>query len=71
VQRTTSPPTAVRFTHPTDFGPGPAAAEATATRLERCLAAAAQIDRNANQSTLIECWLDDLAAGRDWGLGRD
>ena len=71
VQRTTSPPTAVRFTHPTDSDPGPAAAEATATRLERCLAAAAQIDRNANQSTLIECWLDDLAAGRDWGLGRE
>ena len=37
--------------------------EATARRLERCLDAAAQIDRNANQSTLIECWMDDLAAG--------
>jgi DNA polymerase-3 subunit delta' len=40
-------------------------AEATATRLDRCLAAAAQVDRNANQATLIECWLDDLAGGRE------
>jgi DNA polymerase III subunit delta' len=32
------------------------------SRLDRCLDTAAQIDRNANQSTLIECWLDDLAA---------
>ncbi|MDZ7618427.1 MAG: DNA polymerase III subunit [Patescibacteria group bacterium] len=31
-------------------------------RVERCLEAAEQIDRNANQTTLIECWLDDLAA---------
>jgi DNA polymerase-3 subunit delta' len=36
--------------------------ELSAKRLDRCLEAAAQIDRNANQSTLIECWLDDLAA---------
>jgi DNA polymerase III subunit delta' len=43
---------------------GPAAHERSATRLDRCLDAAAQIDRNANQSTLIECWLDDLAAAR-------
>jgi hypothetical protein len=35
----------------------------TALRLDRCLDAAAQIDRNANQSTLVECWLDDLARG--------
>jgi DNA polymerase-3 subunit delta' len=34
--------------------------ETTAARLDRCLDATAQIDRNANQSTLIECWLDDL-----------
>ncbi len=33
-----------------------------AARLDRSLDAAAQIDRNANQSTLIECWVDDLAA---------
>jgi DNA polymerase-3 subunit delta' len=30
--------------------------------LERCLETAEQIDRNANQSTLIEGWLDSLAA---------
>jgi DNA polymerase III subunit delta' len=30
-------------------------------RLQRCLEADQQIDRNANQSTLIETWLDDLA----------
>jgi DNA polymerase-3 subunit delta' len=30
-------------------------------RIDRCLDAQAQIDRNANQTTLIECWLDDLA----------
>lgn len=35
--------------------------ELSAVRLDRCLDAAAQIDRNANQSTLIESWLDDLA----------
>ncbi len=29
--------------------------------LERCLDALGQIDRNANQATLIEAWLDDLA----------
>jgi DNA polymerase III subunit delta' len=37
--------------------------ELSAARLDRCLDAATQIDRNANQTTLIECWLDDLAAG--------
>lgn len=36
--------------------------EASAVQLDRCLDAAAQIDRNANQATLIESWLDDLAA---------
>lgn len=29
--------------------------------VEHCLDAAEQIDRNANQATLIECWLDQLA----------
>jgi DNA polymerase-3 subunit delta' len=29
--------------------------------LDRCLEVASQIDRNANQATLIEAWLDDLA----------
>jgi len=37
--------------------------EQTAARLQRCLDAGEQIDRNANQSTLIEAWLDDLARG--------
>jgi DNA polymerase-3 subunit delta' len=36
--------------------------EATAGRLDRCLEAITQIERNANQATLIECWLDDLAS---------
>jgi DNA polymerase-3 subunit delta' len=36
--------------------PGDAAAA-----LERSLEAAGQIDRNANQATLIEAWMDDLA----------
>jgi DNA polymerase-3 subunit delta' len=39
--------------------------EAVARRLDRCLDAAAEIDRNANQATLVECWMDDLAAARD------
>lgn len=30
--------------------------------LDRCLEAEEQLDRNANQATLLECWLDDLAA---------
>ena len=41
---------------------GPFDPEKTAARLDRCLEAAGQIDRNANQTTLIETWLDDLAA---------
>ncbi len=35
--------------------------EKTIARLQRCLDADQQIDRNANQSTLIETWLDNLA----------
>ena len=34
----------------------------TAARLDRCLDALEEIDRNANQATLIEAWLDALAA---------
>jgi DNA polymerase-3 subunit delta' len=30
--------------------------------LDRTLEAEEQLDRNANQATLLECWLDDLAA---------
>lgn len=33
-------------------------------RLNRCLDARYQIDRNANQATLIEAWADDLQRGR-------
>ncbi|MCG8451484.1 MAG: DNA polymerase III subunit [Pirellulales bacterium] len=29
--------------------------------LDRCLEAEIELDRNANQATLLECWLDDLA----------
>ena len=29
--------------------------------LDRSLEAEVQLDRNANQATLLECWLDDLA----------
>jgi DNA polymerase-3 subunit delta' len=36
--------------------------DTVAARLDRCLLALEQIDRNANQSTLIEAWLDSLAA---------
>ena len=32
-----------------------------AASVERCLEALAHVDRNANQATLLECWLDDLA----------
>lgn len=37
-------------------------AEAAAACLERCLEGIGEIDRNANQATLAECWADDLAA---------
>ena len=36
-------------------------AETAAACLDRCLDAQQQVDRNANQATLLECWLDDLA----------
>jgi hypothetical protein len=39
----------------------PGDAETSAACLDRCLEAAEQIDRNANQTTLIETWLDELA----------
>jgi len=34
--------------------------EAVADSVDRCLDAQNQVDANANQATLIECWLDDL-----------
>ena len=33
-------------------------------RLLRCLAVPAEVDRNANQATLIECWAADLQRGK-------
>ncbi len=36
--------------------------EAAAACVERCLEAQGQVQANANQATLIDCWLDDLAA---------
>ncbi|MBI3837097.1 MAG: DNA polymerase III subunit [Planctomycetia bacterium] len=41
-------------TWPDDF-------DAAAGCIDRSLEALAHIDRNANQTTLLECWLDDLA----------
>lgn len=35
--------------------------EAAASCVERCLDAQTQVDANANQATLIECWIDDMA----------
>jgi DNA polymerase III subunit delta' len=44
--------------------------ETASDAVERCLEAAAEVDRNANQHTLIEAWLDDLASGgRQWAVG--
>jgi len=40
---------------------GQADPDTVAASLERTLEAAEQVDRNANQATLIEAWLDDLA----------
>jgi DNA polymerase-3 subunit delta' len=38
------------------------AADVTLAAIDRCLEAEEQLDRNANQATLLETWLDDLAA---------
>jgi hypothetical protein len=40
--------------------------EGTEKRLERCLVVLQQIDANANLSTLIECWIDDLGQTFAW-----
>lgn len=39
---------------------GLASAEAATACLDRCLEAEQQVDANANQATVAECWLDDL-----------
>jgi DNA polymerase-3 subunit delta' len=38
--------------------------ESATDAVERCLQAAAEVDRNANQHTLIEAWLDEIATGQ-------
>jgi hypothetical protein len=42
--------------------------EASAARIERSLEALGHIDRNANQATLLEAWLDDLRLSRRGAL---
>ena len=49
----------VAFATPAAAGDPPDAALAA---LDRTLEAEEQLDRNANQATLLECWLDDLAS---------
>ncbi len=39
----------------------PGGAESAVGCLERCLDAQSQVQANANQATLLECWLDELA----------
>jgi DNA polymerase-3 subunit delta' len=43
-------------------------ADATAARIERSLEALSHIDRNANQATLLEAWLDDVRFARSEAL---
>jgi DNA polymerase-3 subunit delta' len=50
------------------FRGGQTDSELAANRAERCLEAIGHIDRNANQSTLIEAWMDDLRTGRTMEL---
>jgi DNA polymerase III subunit delta' len=40
---------------------GPSAQQCAISAIDRCLEAEVELDRNANQATLLECWLDDLA----------
>lgn len=42
--------------------------ESTAASIERCLDALWQVDANANQATLLECWLDDLQLTRSHAI---
>ena len=39
---------------------GPVVQETALAALDRCLEAETELDRNANQATLLECWIDDL-----------
>jgi hypothetical protein len=45
----------------TAHGTWPGGAETAAACLERCLDAQTQVQANANQATLLDCWLDELA----------
>ena len=38
--------------------------EATPVQIDRCLQALREVDANANLATLIECWIDDVAAAQ-------
>ena len=38
--------------------------ETVAACLDRCLDALSHVDRNANQQTLVECWLDEVGSGQ-------
>jgi DNA polymerase-3 subunit delta' len=40
---------------------GTFAQQCAISALDRCLEAEVELDRNANQATLLECWLDDLS----------
>jgi DNA polymerase-3 subunit delta' len=40
--------------------PLPSDSETIADCLDRCLEALGQVEANANQATLLECWVDDL-----------
>ena len=44
------------------YGVWPGDQEAAAACLERCLDSQWQVQANANQATLLDCWLDDLGA---------
>ena len=39
----------------------PSHVDAVLAALDRCLTAEEQLNRNANQATLLECWIDELA----------
>ena len=40
---------------------GPVVQETALAALDRCLEAETELERNANQATLLECWVDDLS----------
>jgi len=48
--------------------PDSAAASVLMARIDRCLSAEQQVDRNAHPQTVTQCWADDLAKG-ERGVG--